>query len=49
MENNSVRPQDILPDGVDHTSFNGKSVRKGTIAALLANIAILENPAAADL
>lgn len=41
--NNSVRPEDILPDGVDSTTINGKTVRKGTIAAFLANTDILEN------
>ncbi|KTD02225.1 hypothetical protein OQJ19_02905 [Fluoribacter gormanii] len=40
--NSSIRPEDILPDGVDNTSINGKIVRKGTIAAFLANVAILE-------
>ncbi|WP_454780515.1 hypothetical protein [Legionella sp. WA2022007384] len=39
---NSIRPQDILPDGVDNTSINGTIVRKGTIAAFLANAEILE-------
>jgi hypothetical protein len=41
--NNSVRPEDVLPDGVDTTVINGKMVRKGTIAAFLANTDILEN------
>jgi len=40
---NSVRPEDVLPDGIDSTSINGKMVRKGSIAAFLANVAILEN------
>lgn len=39
----SVKPEDILPDGIDSTSINGQMVRKGTIAAFLANIDILEN------
>ncbi|KTD72692.1 hypothetical protein [Legionella tucsonensis] len=38
----SIRPEDILPEGVDCTSINGKIVRKGTIAAFLANVAIFE-------
>jgi hypothetical protein len=38
-----VRPEDILPDGVDNTTINGKMIRKGTIAAFLANADILEN------
>lgn len=41
--NSSVRPEGVLPDGVDTTSINGKMVRKGTIAAFLANADILEN------
>ncbi|MCW8409953.1 hypothetical protein OQJ13_13315 [Legionella sp. PATHC035] len=41
---NSVRPEDILPDGVDTALIDGKSVRKGTIAAFLANADIFEHP-----
>lgn len=41
---NSVRPEDIIPDGADNVSINGTIVRKGTVAAFLANISILENP-----
>jgi hypothetical protein len=41
--NNSVRPEDILPNGIDSTAINGKIVRKGSVAAFLANIDILEN------
>lgn len=45
MQNNTpVRPEDVLPDGADTTIINGKTLRKGTIAAFLANIEILENP-----
>lgn len=44
MSNNkSVKPEDVLPDGVDTTAINGKIVRKGTIAAFLANTDIIEN------
>lgn len=43
MSYQSIRPEDILPDNVDNTTINGKIVRKGTIAAFLANINILEN------
>ncbi len=39
-----VHPQDILADGMDKATINGKQIRKGTVAAFLANIAILENP-----
>lgn len=38
----SIRPEDVLPDGVDSTSINGKIVRKGTVAAFLANVEIFE-------
>ncbi len=40
--NNPVRPEDILADGVDHTVINGQTVRKGTMGAFLGNIEILE-------
>jgi hypothetical protein len=39
----SVHPDDILPDGSDSTSIHGQMIRKGTIAAFLANLDILEN------
>jgi len=42
-KNQSIRPEDILPDGVDSTSINGITVRKASMAAFLANIEILEN------
>lgn len=45
---NPVRPEDILPDGVDNTTFNGKIVRKGTVAAFIANADILENPSTTE-
>ena len=38
----SVRPEDILPEGVDHVESQGVIVRKGTVAAYIANIAVLE-------
>ena len=50
MSNNKpIRPEDILPDGIDSTTINGKMVRKGTIAAFLANTDILENQNATEL
>lgn len=45
----SIKPEDILPDGVDRTNFGGKEIRKGTIAAFLANTNILEDPNASSL
>jgi hypothetical protein len=48
-KNTPIRPEDILPDGIDSTSINGKLIRKGTIAAFLTNIDILENPLATKI
>jgi hypothetical protein len=48
LTNNLVRPEDILPDGVDSTFINGKMVRKGTIAAFLANVDLLEKENATE-
>ncbi|KTC78908.1 hypothetical protein Lche_0928 [Legionella cherrii] len=44
----SIRPEDILPDGVDTALIDGKSIRKGTIAAFLANADIFEHPNSTD-
>lgn len=44
----AIKPEDILPDGVDAVSINGVELRKGTVAAFLANIDILENEAATE-
>lgn len=41
---NSVKPEDILADDQNTAILNGVSVRKGTVAAFLANADILENP-----
>ena len=49
MNNKSVSPQDILPDGMDSTQIQGKTVRKGTIAAFLANIKIFEDPDSSEV
>ncbi|KTD58144.1 hypothetical protein [Legionella shakespearei] len=43
MTTHSVRPEDILPDGDDTTTIQGKLVRKGSVAAFLANINIFES------
>ena len=44
MTNNyAVKPEDLLADGVDSTIINGMSIRKGTVAAFLANADILED------
>jgi hypothetical protein len=42
-KNSAVRPEDILSDDASHTSFNGVTVRKGSIAAFLKNIEVIEN------
>jgi hypothetical protein len=42
--NQWIKPEDILKDGADYLEIDGKKVRKGTVAAFLANIEILENP-----
>lgn len=43
MTKSTIKPSDILPDGVDSIIIDGKAVRKGTVAAFLANITIYEN------
>ncbi|MBS0352130.1 MAG: hypothetical protein JSR33_13300 [Proteobacteria bacterium] len=39
----SIKPKDVLPDGADSGDFNGRNIRKGTVAAFLANIEIVED------
>jgi hypothetical protein len=41
-----MRAQDALPDGVDQIQFNGVSVRKGSVAAFLANAKVLADTSA---
>jgi len=43
-----MRAQDVLPDGVDQIQFNGVSVRKGSVAAFLANAKVLADASATD-
>jgi len=43
-----MRSDQILPDNLDHAEFNGVSVRKGTIAAFLANARTWANARASD-
>ncbi|MFF8902435.1 hypothetical protein ACF082_33745 [Streptomyces lydicus] len=33
----AVRPEDVLPEGIDSTAMNGLTVRKGSVAAFVAN------------
>ena len=42
MSKEPTRPEDILKDNEDFTVVQGVRIRKGTIAATLENIAILE-------
>lgn len=44
MTNQAILPEDIIADGVDYAQIKGVPVRKGTVAAFLANIDLLENP-----
>ena len=37
-ESKAVRPEDVLPDGVDGAELNGVRVRKGSVAAFCANV-----------
>jgi hypothetical protein len=37
-----IRPEDVLPDGVNATTYAGIDVRKGTVAAFVANAEQLE-------
>ena len=43
MSKGPVRPEDILPDDVNTTEAQGLKARKGTIAAILANISLIES------
>ena len=38
-----IRPEDILPDGQDRAVVGSTSVRKGSVAAFLANARLLED------
>ncbi|WP_019217276.1 hypothetical protein [Legionella tunisiensis] len=38
-----IQASDIIPDGADFAQMNGVQVRKGSVAAFLANINLLEN------
>ena len=48
MSKATIKPEDIIRDGVDSALINGKMLRKGTIAAFLANIEIFENQHATE-
>ncbi|MDM0005884.1 hypothetical protein QTI51_12470 [Variovorax sp. J22G73] len=38
-----MQAQDVLPDGQDFTVINGTTLRKGSVAAFLANARVLED------
>ena len=38
----SVSPEDVLPDGAERASFDGREIRKGTVAAFVANARALD-------
>jgi hypothetical protein len=44
-----MKPQDILPDNINSAEISGMQVRKGSVAAFMANLAIIEQPASYDL
>ncbi|WP_142685867.1 hypothetical protein [Chitinophaga polysaccharea] len=37
-----MKPSAILPGDVNHVEINGQTLRKGSVAAFLANVAIIE-------
>lgn len=44
MTEKAVRPEDLLPDNQNTVNLDGIIGRKGSIAAFLKNIDLLENP-----
>ena len=44
MKNKGISSADLYPDGVDTKLYHGIEARKGTMAAVLANIEVLESP-----
>ena len=40
----SYTPEDMIPDDKSHFEMGGKTIRKGTMAAALANAEIVESP-----
>jgi hypothetical protein len=43
-----MKPDELIPDGIDGRNFNGRHVRKGTIGAFIQNALILADPATDD-
>jgi hypothetical protein len=44
-----MKPQDILPDNINTTETGGMQIRKGSVAAFMANLTIVEQPASYDV
>ena len=44
----AIRPEDVLPEEVNFIMVKGVKVRKGTVAAVLANVKILDSDADAE-
>ena len=44
MPHQVKRPEDMIPDDKSHFEMGGKTIRKGTMAAALANAEIVESP-----
>lgn len=44
----AIRPEDVLPDAIDHTEIEGLAVRKGTVAAFLQNAMRWSDPGTDD-
>ena len=40
----SIKPKDVLPDEQNEACIEGVTVRKGTVAAVLANLDLLDSP-----
>lgn len=38
----TIRPEDVLPEGVDTAQLGGITVRKGSVAAFVANAKLLD-------
>lgn len=43
-----IKPEDILPDAQNTATFGGLTLRKGTVAAALANVEILASADATE-
>jgi hypothetical protein len=43
-----MRPQDILPDDINQVTVGDREVRKGSVAAFIANALIMTDPQASE-